>query len=346
VSVQLKPSQLDALVFEMIKAQLPFIVTGKPGIGKTSIIKQAAKRAGFRVIVSTPAIDDPTDGKGIPWGDKNGNVAFRPIGLVAEVLASTVPTLWFLDDFGQAGTATQAAYMPWLLGRECAGHRLPDCVSICAGTNARTHKAGVGGLLEPVKSRFATIVELVEDVDEWCAWAVQQTWMPPLVVAYMRFSRDSLCRFEPSADLVNCPLPRTWENAGRVFNLDLPRAVQAASVAGAVGEGEATKFLGFADMFRQLPSIDGILLNPDTAPIPADLGALYAVVTGLAAVTNENNLGRVVVYLQRLADENRGDFAALAVQDAARRNQSIQQTPDFVRMMSGPIGQLVSGVVN
>lgn len=343
MSTQLKPSQFFILACEMIKAHLNFIVTGIPGVGKTSIIKQAAAAVGYRTIISTPAIDDPTDGKGIPWADKSGRMTFRPIGKVAEVLASTVPTLWVLDDFGQASQSVQTSYMPWLLEGECAGHRLPECVTMCAGTNARTHKAGVGGLLEPVKSRFATIVELISDVDEWAAWAVQQSWMPPVLIAYIRFSRDSLCRFEPTADLVNCPLPRTWENAGKDFNLDLPRAVQAAVIAGAVGEGEATKFLGFVDMFNQLPSIDGILMNPDVADIPNDLGALYAVVTGLAAVTNESNINRVGVYLQRLADNMRGDFVSLAINDATRRNPLLQQTPDFVRLMASGVGKLVSG---
>lgn len=341
------PSQLLALLIEAIKAQLPVLVVGGPGIGKTSICKQACDAVGADLITSHPATEDPTVPAGLPWAEKGAKTAtFLPFGNTARALAATKLTFWFWDDLGQAPAATQASYMPWLLARRLNGHALPDCVSIGAATNRRTDRAGVTGILEPVKSRFAAIVELVPDVNEWSQWAIQQAYMPPELVAYIRFQPDALYQFTPSADLINCPLPRTWENAGRVLSLNLPKAVEAASLAGAVGEGEATKFLAFRDMYRQLPSIDGILLNPDTAAIPQNLGALFAVVTGLAAKTNEQNFGRVAVYVQRLADAARGDFAALCIRDAARRTPALQQTPDFVKLMLGDLGALINGTAS
>jgi hypothetical protein len=233
--------------------------------------------------------------------------------------------------------------MPWLLARRVNGDVLPEDVTIIAMTNERTHKAGVTGILEPVKSRFATIVKLVTDLDEWTQWAVQQSFMPPEMIAYLRFQPDSLHKFEPTADLTNGPSPRTWENAGRIASLNLRKNVEATALSGAVGEGEATKFLGFRDMYRQLPAIDGILLNPDTAPIPENLGALWAVATGLAAKTNESNFKRVAEYVQRMVNNARGDFGALVIRDAVRRTPAIQQTPDFVKLMAGELGSLVNG---
>src|SRR6185436_20188967 len=107
------------------------------------------------------------------------------------------PCLWFLDDLGQAPPAVQASYMPWLLERECAGNRLPDHVVVMAATNRRTDRAGVAGVLEPVKSRFASIVTLEPDVDEWCDWAIKQPFMPPEVVAFIRFRPETLNQFVP-----------------------------------------------------------------------------------------------------------------------------------------------------
>src|SRR2546430_13324260 len=40
----------------------------------------------------------------------------------------------------------------------------------------------------------------------------------------------------PSADMVNCPVPRTWENAARILGCGLPKAVEREALAGAVGE--------------------------------------------------------------------------------------------------------------
>lgn len=342
----MKPSQLATLLVSTIASRLPVLIIGGPGIGKTSILEQAAAAANNELIVSHPATEDPTVPAGLPWAEAGAkNATFLPFGNVARVLASKKPTTWLLDDLGQALPAVQTSYMPWLLSRKLNGHVLPDHVTIVAATNRRTDRAGVAGVLEPVKSRFATIVELEPDVDEWTNWAIQQSFMPPELVAYIRFQPDALYQFVPSADLVNCPVPRTWENAGRIASLNLPKAVEQQALKGSIGEAQAGAFLGFRDMFRQLPSIDGILLDPKSAIVPDSLGALYAVVTGLAAKTNEQNFGRVATYLQRLADAGRGDFASLCIRDACRRTPAVQHTTDFVKLMTGELGQLVSGVV-
>lgn len=344
---QLTPSQLVTLLTKALPARVRVLIVGKPGIAKTSIVRQVAAALDADLLLSTPSTEDPTEPKGFPWANgKDDQAHFKPFGNLAKALAAGVTkklTIWFLDDFGQALPGVQSGYMPLLQGRTADGQQLPENVVFVAATNRRTDRAGVGGLLEPVKSRFDTIVELVPDLDEWCQWALTQPHIPPELIAYHRFKAgEALCEFTPSADLVNCPLPRTWEHAGRILSLGLPQAVEAVTLAGAVGEGRATEFLGFRTMYQQLPSIDGILLNPDVAPIPENLGALYATVTGLAAKTNEQNFGRVAKYVMRLVDAARGDFGALCIKDAARRTPKIQQTADFVRLMSGELGQLIS----
>jgi hypothetical protein len=64
-----------------------------------------------------------------------------------------------------------------------------------------------------------------------------------------------------------------------------PGDVEFALYEGTVGRGAAIEFTGFLRVFRSLPSLDGILLNPGTAPIPNEPSALCAVATGLARRT-------------------------------------------------------------
>lgn len=344
--LQMKPSQLLALLVAAIKHHLAVLIIGGPGIGKTSIVKQACVQASSDLVIDHPALSDPTDAKGFPWMEKGATHAtFKPFGNTARVLAAKSLMTWFLDDLGQATGATQASYMPWMLERRVNGNQLPDCVTVLAATNRRTDRAGVTGILEPVKSRFATIVELVPDLDEWCQWALQQPFMPPWLVAFLRFKRELLNQFTPTADLTNSPLPRTWENAGRMFMLGLPADVEAAAVAGCVGEGAAVEALAFYRMYKELPNIDGILLDPDTAKIPEQMSALYAVATSLAAKATERNIARIARYGERLVAAGFGEHAALLIRDAARRKPEIQTTPAFNKLMSGELGQLIGGAV-
>lgn len=340
----MKPSQLSALLSATITARLPILITGSPGIGKTSIVEQAAAAADNDLVISHPAVADPTDAKGFPWAEK-GKASFLPFGETLRVLEAKKPTTWFLDDLGQAPPAVQASFMPWILARQVNGHRLPDFVTIVAATNRRTDRAGVTGVLEPVKSRFASIVELEPDLDEWCQWGLQKPYIPPELIAFLRFKPDLLNQFKPSADLVNCPSPRTWASAGQLLSLRMPLPLEHQALVGAVGEGAAGELAAFLQMFRALPSIDSILADPNHAVIPTALNVLYAVTAALASRTTEQNFANVARFAQRLVDAHHGEFAALLLRDATARKPVLQTTATFVRLAAGELGQLMGGGV-
>lgn len=342
----MKPSQLLSFLSRMIPARLPVLITGEPGIGKTDIVTAAADAAGAELILSHPAVADPTDVKGLPWiGTDSTSATFLPFGELARAIAATKPTVWFLDDLGQAPPAVQASFMQLLLARRVNGHALPECVTFVAATNRRTDRAGVSGILEPVKSRFAAIVNLEVDLDEFCAWAFAQPWMPAELVAFLRFRSDLLCKFAASADLTNSPTPRTWSHAARLLSLGLPQEVEVQAIKGAVGEGAAVELMAFLKMFREMPSIDGILLDPDSGSLPTQPATLYAVTTGLGARANASNFDRVARYAHRLMDAQKGEFAALLLRDAIRRDDSITQSAAFIKLASSPLSKLILGEV-
>jgi hypothetical protein len=253
-------------------------------------------------------------------------------------------TVWFLDDLGQAPPAVQASFMQLLLARRVNGHKLPDCVTFVAATNRRTDRAGVTGILEPVKSRFAAIVELDADLNEWCQWAIHEN-LPPELIAFLRFRPDLLLNFQPSADLTQSPSPRTWAFAAKLMRLNMPESVEHEALAGAVGEGPATEFVAFLKMARQMPNIDAILVDPNKGDIPAEPAVLYAVATALATKVTLANFARIARYAQRLAEASYGEFAALLIRDCMERELGITQTPAFAELASGELGALIAGEV-
>lgn len=338
------PKQLAELLSAMIPARLPLLITGAPGIGKSDIIGQAAASAQADLIISHPAVADPTDAKGLPWPKTGGTEAtFLPFGELALALKATRQTVWLLDDLGQAPPAVQASFMQLILARRVNGHVLPDCVTFVAATNRRSDRAGVSGILEPVKSRFSCIVELEPTIDDWSQWAYAHG-VSPTLIAFLRYRPNLLCAFQATADLTNSPVPRTWAHLAKLESLGLPSAIESAAFSGAVGEGAALEYQAFRSMAKSLVNLDAILLSPDTAAIPSKPSELYATAVGLAARANQTNFGRIATYATRLVTESdHGEFAVLLVRDAIRRDEKIQYTDSFVRLNSGPIGQLISG---
>jgi len=342
-TLQLRPTQLQELLSKCIASGFPLLVTGAPGTGKSDIIGQSVTDAEADVLITHPAVSDPTDYKGLPWAEAGATEAtFLPFGDLARMVNATRPLVVVIDDLGQAPPSVQAAIMQLVLARQVNGHKLPDCVTFVAATNRRTDKAGVSGILEPVKSRFITIVELEPNLDDWCQWALDND-VPIELVAFLRFRPDLLNDFQPTADMTNSPSPRTWANAGKLLGLGLSADLEYTAIAGAVGEGAAAELMGFLRMYRELPNIDGILLDPDSEPLPDQPAALYATVTGLGARVSEENGTRVLRYAERLMENGQGEFAAVLVRDTIRRVPSVKETREFVRFASGEFSTLLTG---
>jgi len=122
------------------------------------------------------------------------------------------------------------------------------------------------------------------------------------------------------------PTLRTWSFVSDLLNQNPDPAIEYEIYAGTVGPEAATEFIGYLKMFRQLPSVDAIILDPAHAPIPDDPSVTYTLARSLARSASEDNFESICVYLERIPDQ---EFAVLTVQDSIRRNKKITTTNAF-----------------
>ncbi|MFM0027434.1 ATP-binding protein [Paraburkholderia madseniana] len=340
--MKVTPTQLTELLSLYVPKRLPVLITGRPGIGKSDIVDETARETDHELLISHPVVEDPTDSKGLPFPGADGTTAkFLPFGDLERAMTARRPLIWFLDDLGQASPAVQAAKMQLLLARRVGEHVLPPQVTFLAATNRRTDNAGVTGILDPVISRFATVVELEPTIDDWTKWAVRSNVQAELI-AFLRFRPDLLSVQKTSRDIENSPSPRSWGFVAKTMGI-VPKHLEHISYAGSVGEGAATELVSFLQIYRELPSPDAILLAPDTAVIPEKTSALYAVAAALAARASEANFDRVVTYTERLIDAGHREFAALLVRDSVERTPAVQNSYAFIRAQAGEIGKIIRG---
>jgi hypothetical protein len=324
--------QLKTVLTKCTQNSLPVLIKGAPGMSKSDVVSQVAAELKMDLIISHPVVSDPTDFKGLP-GIVNGKAEFLPFGDLRQLISAKKPTIAFLDDLGQAPASVQAAAMQLILARRVNGHRVSDKVVFVAATNRRQDRAGVTGILEPVKSRFATILELTPDLDNWTEWAWAND-ISPQIVGFLNFRPALLCTADATADIVNHPCPRTWMFASRLIQAGL---TDMATLAGALGDGCATEFVGFMRTFDSLPSIQTILNNPDDATVPTDPAALFAVVSALTSKANEKTFGNIAKYADRMYI----DFATLLVRDCVKANPKVQNTVGFNRWAAKHGGSLI-----
>jgi len=159
----------------------------------------------------------------------------------------------------------------------------------------------------------------------------------PEIIAFLRVKPALLHDADATSDVNAWPTPRSWEMASSVLTgfagrqnsrfLTGTTEIEAQLLEGTIGQAATIELVAFLRLFRQLPSIPEILLNPDTAPVPDEPSARIAIAIALGRVLTDRSVAKGVRYLDGMPTEIR----VLAMRDAAVRDRAITHTPKFVR---------------
>lgn len=327
IKVTIGPKDLSIVLAHLMRHKAPIMITGRPGIGKSEIVEQASKDANAELIISHPVVSDPTDYKGLPFGNaKEAN--FVPFAELRKLINAQRPTVFFLDDLGQASPAVQAAAMQLILARRINGHKVSDDVTFVAATNRRKDKAGVVGILEPVKSRFS-IFELEPTLNDWVDWALTKDWIPLVLINACRWKPEWIREWSPAqrGAIENSPCPRNIVEVAKMMNIpELTGRLRYKVFASRLGSGPATELNAFLDVYNKLPSMKSIIKDPNGALIPHGADAKYAMVGALVEHSNENTFEPIVRYLNRLSAE----YSIFYMKDVSKRKRELQGTPTFI----------------
>ena len=322
--IKMGPEKATKAVDFMIRNKFNFLIVGAPGVAKTAIIEQGVKRAGQELIVFHPVISDPTDFKGMPavltakmpveqakkeledYGAQTKLLAkFVPFENLKRLLTATVPTVAFADDLGQAPPMVQAAWMQLVLARKLDDKVVSDNITFISASNRKEDKAGVQGIIEPLKSRFVSIIELVSAHEEWLPWA-RKNDIHPYVRAFIKVrGAQFLYDFAPTNDMTNSICPRTVEHASKIMWGKPDSDIRPMLLAGAVGAAWATEFETFIKVVRNLPKMEAIVKSPDKCPVPPDSepSAQYAIVEAMIDNTNSKSIAPFLTYIERFKPE-------------------------------------------
>jgi len=230
---------------------------------------------------------------------------------------------------------TQAGCYQLVLDRKLGEYVLPDGWVVIAAGNPASERGVHFSMPRPLRNRFVHL-DLEPDLDDWCRWAVKAQ-VRPEIIAFLRFKPELLHTADTTSDANAWPTPRSWEMASQVLCgiarrkktpfLSGTSEFEAQLLDGTVGPAAASELVAFIRLFRQLPSIDEILLNPTMAPLPTEPSAQIAIATALGRAMSDTSVGRAIAYLDRMPTEMR----VMAMRDAAARDTAITHTPEFVR---------------
>jgi hypothetical protein len=319
-------TNLAKLLHVFLPKQMPVMITGAPGIGKSEIVEDVTEKLGYDLIISHPVVSDPTDYKGLPFMNDKGEADFVPFSDLKKIMTATRPTVFFFDDLGHAPSSVQAATMQLVLAREINGKRISDHVSFISATNRAKDKAGVSGILEPLKSRFA-IYELEANVESWIEWALKKDWIDTALISAVKMFPDWIIDWKPSKHIENSPCPRNLVEVAKMMNMNLPDSLQHTAFAGRMGSAESTRLCAFLQLIKDLPDLNEIEYKPLTATVPNNPSSQYALVGALVNRANTKNIGALTTYMDRVGVE----YSTLFMKFIVSRKEELCNTTAFTK---------------
>ncbi|OLZ61121.1 AAA family ATPase [Streptomyces amritsarensis] len=302
-------SQLEALTLA-VAADLPVLLWGEPGIGKTAALTQLATTLDLPLTTVIASVHEPSDFSGLPVvGDdpaEQGVPMAPPDWAVRLVRAGR--GLLFLDELSTAPPAVQAALLRLVLERRIGALQLPPGVRIVAAANPRSSAADGWELSPPLANRFVHL-QWTHD-HEVVVRGLGGTWpratLPRLdaqaLPAAVDHARRAVCGFLttrpplvhrlPSGESRRggaWPSPRSWDMTLRLIAFataaGASREVLSMLVRGTVGDGPALELLAALDRM-ELPDPEVLLADPDGADLPERGDQRQAVLDGIVAAVN------------------------------------------------------------
>ena len=320
----MRPTEVSKTLAALVPTRRPIYLWGPPGVGKSSIVRQAASALGLELVDVRATLLDPVDLRGLPRLDGDTAVWCPP-----AFLPRSGEGVLFLDELAQAAPLVQAACLQLTLDRRVGEYELPEDWSVIAASNRAEDRAGTHRLITPLLNRFVHL-DLDVSADDWQQWAVTAN-LSPEVRAFLRYRPALLFRFDPAVSERAFPTPRAWQFVSDVL-ARTPDDLVHPVVGGCVGDGPAAEFVGFRKLYRELPDLDVVLARPDSAPVPREPAVLYSLVGALVERCRSDRapLAQFVTYALRLPEE----FGVLALRDALAVNPKLVGLPAVQRWIA------------
>lgn len=313
------------LLAHYIANDIPAFMWGPPGVGKSAAIRQIAAEHNWPVIDFRASTRDPVALMGLP--DISGDTTkWKVPDEFPQVERDGAEGVLFLDELNAAAPSMMAAMFGFVLERRVGDYVLPPGWRIIAAGNRQADRAAAQRMPTALANRFAHIdvdADTSAGHDNVHVEHFTRLGLDPKLIAFLRF-RPALIHSMPKNDERAFPTPRSWEQAAKM--LDLPNALRLQAVGGIVGEGAAAELEGFLRVYQNLPSLDLVLANPNSAPLPEDPAARFAITSGLARKVDDKSFDNGMAYMQRLPRE----FEIMFAVDAVRREPKLSHTQAFV----------------
>lgn len=296
----------------------PIFISGSPGIGKSTIVKNVCDELGIEYIDFRACQCESCDIRGLPVPNHERKCMDWYINGIWPT-DSKGRGIIFLDELSAAPRDVQAALYQITLDRCLGDYHVPAGYYIVAAGNNTTDHAIANTISSALANRFMH-VELEANHENWLSWA-RHNDIHPSVIGFIQYKPDALFHMDDENLERGWPSPRSWERVSKMCQKCPDKDLLRKAVYGLVGQGYGAEFMAFYELNSEFDNILDIMRDPKSKiVIPERADQKFAMCSAMVYLVwrgkDKADADARLTGFYRICIELSSDFASMALMAA------------------------------
>jgi len=307
----------------LLQTDTPLFIHGSPGIGKSYIVADVAKKHSLELVDVRLSQMDPVDLRGVPSIKEDQTVWMPPVFFPKDKNSNGI---LFLDELNSAPPSVQAAIYQLVLNRKMGEYELPDGWRIICAGNRISDRGVVFRMPTPLANRMVHL-HVQARFEDFKLFAIKQK-LHPFVIGFLGFRPDLLSTESVVEDDANPAFatPRSYHMLSDILKTEKKIGKLASIIYGTIGYSAGLEFTSYVKVYEDLPDVQAIYQGeyPNIENSPA---LLYALVSALVEYFDGSNLHKkhLLIFSETLPTE----FGVMLIKDVIVKDDTLALFEDF-----------------
>lgn len=310
-------AELYTHINTLIYTDTPLFIHGSPGIGKSYIVADVAKKNKLELVDVRLSQMDPVDLRGVPSIKDEQTVWMPPVFFPKDPDSEGI---LFLDELNAAPPSVQAAIYQLVLNRQMGEYILPKGWRIICAGNRISDRGVVFRLPTPLANRMVHL-HVQARFDDFKLFALKAD-LHHFVIGFLSFRPDLLSTEPVVEDDANPAFatPRSYHMLSSILKATQDLNSITSIIYGTIGYSAGIEFVSYVKIYEKLPDIAAIYGGhyPEIINQPA---MLYAMVSALVEYYQSTDVHKdhLFAFSELLPTE----FGVMLIKDIIVKDESL-----------------------
>jgi hypothetical protein len=237
--------------------------------------------------------------------------------------------LLLIEEYGQANPDLKRGLANFIWSGTAGGHPMPGKIDVLLLSNRPDDRSGVTKDFDFLINR-RNIIDVRATLEPWLVWA-HDHGVSNVSLAYAARNEENVFANKAPKEQGPWLTPRSLVTADKVLTeaiaagYDMDDPFVRKNLNGAIGEGNTHRYIGFAKIRHELPTLKQIVDNPTGCKLPTETDQQMFLVFDLASKANKMNIAPIIQYVNRMPS----DFSITFYRSAMQRDKELRSTRAF-----------------